>query len=145
MDFQWLTFSGLNTKQLYDILSLRSKVFVVEQNCVFLDADGLDSKAIHLLGIEDNILVGYLRLFPPGNIESALTFGRLVTDKTVRSKGYGRQLIQEMLHYCSLKYPNIAIKCSAQHYLTNFYESFGFKAYGKPYDEDGIIHIAMGL
>ncbi|MFA6303531.1 MAG: GNAT family N-acetyltransferase [Legionella sp.] len=56
-----------------------------------------------------------------------------------------RLLIQEMLHYCSLKYPNTAIKCSPQHYLTNFYESFGFKSYGKPYDEDGIIHIAMQL
>lgn len=143
IQFTWHTFSELTVEQLYAALILRSDIFVVEQNCVYLDPDGKDRQALHLLGMEEDTLAAYIRLFPPTDIENYIVFGRVVTARTARSKGYGKQLLQEMLNYCDSHYPGVEIKCSAQYYLKRFYESFGFVAYGEIYDEDGIPHIAM--
>ena len=143
IDFNWYTFSELTASQLYQALVLRSEIFVVEQQCAYLDPDGHDTEALHLLGIENNTLGAYLRLFPPKPNERELVFGRVVTAKSARNKGYGKKLIQELLNYCALCFPEILIKCSAQHYLKKFYEDLGFKTYGEVYDEDGILHIAM--
>lgn len=144
INFNWYTFSTLTTKQLYAVLALRSDIFVVEQHCPYLDPDGKDIFALHLLGIaSDDSLVAYLRLFPPTDIENYLVFGRVVTARSARSKGYGKKLIQELLTYCDDNFPGISIKCSAQYYLKQFYENFGFKVCGKVYEEDGIPHIAM--
>ncbi|AMP88979.1 GNAT family N-acetyltransferase [Legionella pneumophila] len=143
LQFKWYEFSDLTSQQLYDILALRANVFVVEQHCSYLDPDGKDFFSIHLLGLEENSLVAYLRLFLPTEIENHLTFGRVVTAKSVRSKGYGRKLIRELLSYCDLHYPGIRIQCSAQNYLKKFYEGYGFKGYGEIYEEDGIPHLAM--
>lgn len=141
--FQWFQFSDLSPYQLYDILVLRSEVFVIEQNCLYMDADGKDSEAIHLLGMQDETLAAYLRLFPPTEIESYISFGRVVTNRHVRGKGHGKQLLQTLFDYCDAHYPGITIRCSAQLYLKAFYESFGLKAHGEVYQEDGIPHIAM--
>ncbi|HHP0252071.1 TPA: GNAT family N-acetyltransferase [Legionella pneumophila] len=143
LHFKWCEFSELTSKQLYDILALRASVFVVEQHCPYLDPDGRDFFSMHLLGLEENSLVAYLRLFLPTEIENNLTFGRVVTAKSARTKGYGRKLIRELLSYCDMHYPGIRIQCSAQNYLKKFYEEFGFKSYGSVYEEDGIPHIAM--
>ncbi len=143
IDFHWYPFADLTVKQLYSVLALRSDVFVVEQNCPYLDPDGQDILAQHLLGMEDGILVAYIRLFPPTDTKNYIVFGRVVTAKSVRRKGYGRKLMEELLQYCNRQFPGVTIKCSAQHHLKHFYEQFGFKAYGEIYDEDGIPHIAM--
>lgn len=141
--FNWYNFSELTTQQLYEVLFLRSNIFIVEQNCAYTDIDGKDPSALHLLGMEENSLQSYLRLFPPTDLVNYVIFGRIVTKKSARSKGYGKLLMEELLHYCDANYPGISIKCSAQKYLTRFYEHFGFKTYGDSYEEDGISHIEM--
>lgn len=143
INFKCCTFQELTNQQIYNILALRSDIFVVEQKCIYLDPDGKDPHAYHLLGEENSDLVAYLRIFPPNDIENYIVFGRVVTARFVRSKGYGKQLMQAFLSYCVIKFPDVNIKCSAQLYLKKFYESFGFNAYGEVYDEDGIPHIAM--
>lgn len=93
--------------------------------------------------MEKDSLVAYLRLLPPTDIQHYLVFGRVVTARSARTKGYGKKLIEELLAYCDVNFPNITIKCSAQYYLKKFYEGFGFKINGEVYDEDGIPHIGM--
>ena len=143
INFNWYEFSKLNAKQLYDVLALRADVFILEQNCAYLDPDGNDIHARHLLGMEEDSLVAYVRLFPPVANEIYIIFGRVVTARSARNKGYGKKLIQELLTYCEIHFPSINIKCSAQLYLQKFYEEFGFKVVGNTYEEDGIPHIAM--
>ncbi len=143
INFKWYQFSDLTVNQLYSALMLRSEIFVVEQNCVYLDPDGKDVNALHLLGHEDNTLVAYIRLFPPTDIENFIVFGRIVTRRSSRTKGYGKNLMNELISYCDKHYPGVIIKCSAQYYLKKFYEGFGFETVGEVYQEDGIPHIAM--
>ncbi len=143
IDFKWYAFSDLTIEQLYAILSLRSRVFVVEQRCIFLDPDGKDCHAMHLLGQEKNRLVAYMRLFPPTDEQHYLVFGRISTQLSSRKKGYGKKLMEELLHYCDNHFPNIRIQCSAQYYLKKFYETFGFRAISDIYQEDDMPHIAM--
>ena len=88
-------------------------------------------------------LIAYARLFPPTDIENYIVFGRVVTARSVRTKGHGKKLMHELLAYCDTNFPGISIKCSAQLYLQQFYEGFGFKIVGKIYEEDDIPHIAM--
>lgn len=141
--FQWYQFTELSPAQLYTVLALRGEVFVVEQACRYLDPDGKDMRALHLLGVENDELLAYTRLFPPTQTENFLVFGRVATAKSARRKGYGKKLIQTLLQYCDEHFPGIPIKCSAQHYLLAFYQRFGFKAYGEVYQEENIPHIAM--
>ena len=143
INFTWHAFSELTTKQLYEILALRAEIFIVEQNCAFLDPDGKDFFAQHLLGVAEGKLVAYLRLFPSNEIKNYGVFGRILTTKANRRQGYGKQLMQELLRYCAVHFPNVGLQCSAQQRLQNFYESFRFKAYGDIYLEDDIPHIAM--
>lgn len=142
IQFQWITFNNLTTQLLYEILALRSKVFVVEQNCAYQDIDGNDLNAVHLVGISNGRLKAYLRLLPPSNT-SNLYFGRVVTAPDARQSGYGKKLLNELLQYKAQHYPNHSIACSAQLYLENFYQNFGFERLGAPYMEDGIPHIHM--
>lgn len=141
--FHWYQFSELTTELLYSVLSLRADVFVIEQNRITLDPDGKDKYALHLLGIKNGKLAAYLRLFPPSNIENTISFGRVVTEKSLRTHGYGKLLMQELFVYCETNFPNVSIRCCAQHYLKNFYESFGFKQEGDIFEVEGIQHIAM--
>lgn len=141
--FTWLKFSELSTKQLYELLALRFDVFVVEQRCFYLDPDGKDVVALHLLGTENGKLVSYARLFTPINEQSKLVFGRVAVAKSARGRGYGKLLMQEILDHCNTFHPNISIKCSAQHYLRKFYEDLGFTAQGDIYEDAGIPHIEM--
>lgn len=141
--FDWYKFSELTVEQLYAVLALRSDIFVVEQHCPYLDPDGKDLFALHLLGMDKDLLAVYIRLFPPTEKQDHIIFGRVVSSRSVRGRGYGKKLMQELMHYCETHFPGVSIKCSAQYYLKEFYESFGLKAYGEIYDEDGIPHIAM--
>jgi ElaA protein len=143
IQFTWSAFYKLSLDQLYAILALRSDVFVVEQRCFYLDPDGNDRTAVHLMGQEDNSLVAYARLFPPTDEKNYLVFGRVLTSNTVRGKGYGKKLITELLQYCDTHFKGIPIKASAQLYLQKFYEEFGFVTKGNPYDDAGVPHIEM--
>lgn len=143
IQFSWHPFSSLSAEQIYTILSLRAKVFVVEQACPYLDPDGKDRNAYHLMGMENDELVAYLRLILPTNNDSELIFGRIITAQHTRKKGYGRALMQHMLAHCETHFPHLSIRCSAQVYLKAFYESFGFVAFSDVYLEDDMPHIAM--
>jgi ElaA protein len=141
--FNWYTFSELTVEQLYAALILRSEIFVVEQQCPFLEPDGKDTDALHLLGMQQDILAAYLRLFAPTEMDDHLVFGRIVTAKSTRGTGVGKKLMVEMLRYCAENFPGILIKCSAQAHLKKFYEDFGFLVCGDAYEEDGILHLPM--
>lgn len=140
MTWQVLEWEEITLDVLQDIFSLRSEVFVVEQNCVYQDIDGKDPKATHVLGYINNELIAYSRFFKPGIYFPQASFGRTVVKKTHRGKGYGHELVAYTLKAMG---GNEEIKISAQHHLSSFYQSHGFVSKGVPYIEDGIPHIAM--
>ena len=139
------TFDELSVDELYAILHLRSAVFVVEQNCVFQDADYKDKPSYHLMGWKENILVAYTRLVPPGVAYEEPSIGRVVTALTARGSGIGRTLMQQSISECRKLFGNTSIRIGAQLYLKDFYASLGFVPTGGIYPEDGIDHIEMLL
>jgi len=147
MNIKWYCklFNDLSPIELYKILQLRNAVFVVEQNCVFQDADNKDEGCLHFMGFKDEILVAYTRLVPPGYIYKEASIGRVVTSSQHRSKGLGKELMQRSIDLCKHYFGDGPIKIGAQCYLLKFYESFGFKIIGERYDEDGIEHVHMLL
>lgn len=144
ISFVCKAFYQLSLNELYDSMKLRQKVFIVEQNCPYLDTDDKDQAAHHLLGIQNQSIVAYARLLPKGiSYEDYVSIGRIVTAETQRGKGYGIALVKEAILQCKLLFKADQIKISAQQYLIQFYESHGFQAVGEGYLEDGIPHIAM--
>ncbi|MBD0299355.1 MAG: GNAT family N-acetyltransferase [Nitrososphaera sp.] len=147
MHIHWLLkrFDELTPFQLYAALQLRSAVFVVEQNCVYLDADDKDQNSYHLLGFADNKLVAYTRIVPAGVMYQEVSIGRVVTAPGVRRTGVGRQLMQQSIKSVYNLFNNVPIRIGAQLYLQEFYASFGFQQISDVYLEDGIEHIYMLL
>ncbi len=148
MQINWLTkeFKALTAIEVYEVLQLRNEVFVVEQNCVFQDADNKDPHCYHLLGYENDMLCAYTRLVPKGvAYDDMISIGRVVTSKQVRKKGAGKMLMQQSINECYRIFGKQAIKIGAQLYLKKFYELFGFVQSGPMYLEDGIEHIEMIL
>ncbi len=143
MEIEVKTFEELTTNQLYEILQLRSEVFVVEQDCVYQDVDGKDSRALHILGREDGKLIAYARCFKQGDYFDEAAIGRIVVRENYRKLGYGHEITKASIKAIKTKYKADKIKISAQTYLVIFYESHGFKTTGDRYLEDGIPHIAM--
>jgi len=139
------TFQELSLSELYDLLQLRSGVFVVEQDCVYQDVDGKDEKALHVLGMIDNKLVAYTRCFKPGDYFNEASIGRVVVHKKHRKKGLAHLIMKRSVETIVKKYQTKQIKVSAQTYLKSFYEAHGFKKKGAKYLEDGIPHISMIL
>ncbi|MCC9134829.1 GNAT family N-acetyltransferase [Pontibacter silvestris] len=137
-------FDELTPHEMYDMLRLRSEVFVVEQNCVFLDLDNKDQKCLHLLLYKGDELVATARLVPHGlSYPDTISIGRIVTSPAVRGTGFGKVLMEIALEECYNAYGNGPIKIGAQVYAKKFYEAFGFIQSGEVYDEDGIDHIEM--
>lgn len=136
-------FSELSTDELYDILQLRSEVFVVEQNCIYQDVDGKDRKALHVMGIKEGKIAAYTRLFNAGEYFDQASLGRVVVSKDTRAFGYGHIIIKASIAAIHKYYNTKNIKISAQTYLKKFYESHGFSQIGDEYLEDEIPHIAM--
>ena len=136
-------FDDLSPAELYAIMKLRSDVFVVEQNCVYLDADGKDQLCYHLIGYNENELVAYARLLPQNVSYPYASIGRVVTSSHHRKTGAGKALMAKAIEQCAVLFGEVSIKIGAQLYLKKFYESFGFEQYGSKYDEDGIPHIPM--
>jgi ElaA protein len=143
MTFQSLKFSDLTAQQLYDVLQLRSEVFVVEQDCVYQDIDGYDQVAIHMLYYDKNTLVVYARILPPNTYFEKLSIGRIIVKETYRGKDYGHQLMRHCLDFISSEFEKQTIKISAQEHLKSFYAQHGFVQIGDGYLEDGIPHVAM--
>ena len=132
----------LSRKEINDIFSLRSEVFVVEQECIYKDIDGKDEKADHVLLIINNELVGYTRVFNENIYFKEASFGRAVVKKNYRGEGYGHLLVEKSLEHLKTNKQS-PIKISAQSHLKEFYSSHGFVAKGEDYMEDGIPHTAM--
>ena len=143
MEIEIKTFNELDTNTLYDILQLRSSVFVVEQDCVYQDIDSKDKQALHvILKVEGN-LVAYTRCFAPGLYFKEASIGRVVVVRQHRKNKYGHQIMERSIQEISKNYNTEKIKISAQKHLKQFYENHGFYKIGKQYLEDGIPHISM--
>ena len=147
MTLTWtcLAFERLSAAELYRILQRRNEVFVVEQHCVFQDADGKDPLAWHLCGWQEAELLAYARLLAPGDYYPEAAIGRVLSAPSHRGRGLGRALMQEALSRCRSLFGPGPLRIGAQQHLSAFYGSLGFLADGVPYLEDGIPHIEMLL
>lgn len=137
------TFNQLTTEELYQILRLRSEVFVVEQDCVYQDVDNKDQKALHIIGTKNGEIVAYTRIFKPGDYFNNVSIGRVVVSQDQRKYGLGKRIMQASLAAIDQRFPNQPIEISAQSYLLKFYTELGFKVTGEEYLEDGIPHRRM--
>lgn len=142
MNWEIKRFDALSLVEMYETLQLRAEVFVVEQNCVYQDIDGKDSKAIHVLGKTGGKIVAYARLFRPGDYFDEASIGRVVVKPEFRAQKLGHDLMRESIAALA-QLGETVIAISAQLYLKKFYESHGFVAEGAPYLEDDIPHIRM--
>ena len=136
-------FDELTPLELYSIVRLRNEVFVVEQNCVFQDADNKDPASYHLMGWKNEKLIAYSRIIPAGIAYDLPSIGRVVTSPEARRNGTGKELMKESIEAIKKLFGNVSIKLGAQLYLKNFYESFQFIQSSRVYLEDGIEHIEM--
>ena len=138
-------FDELTVTELYAIMQLRNEVFVIEQNCVYQDADDKDQLCQHFCGWDADKLVAYTRIIPPGISYAQASIGRVVTSPAYRAGGAGRQLMKESISLTFSQFNCTQIKIGAQVYLTKFYQSLGFVPSSIEYLEDGIAHIEMIL
>lgn len=155
LKFTCVPFQKLSVSELYEIMALRQAVFVVEQNCPYLDADGKDLTGWHLMGRNmehpatsgtEGVLVAYTRLLPKGvAYDNYASIGRVVSSPKVRGLGYGKTLMIESISQIKKRFPNQPVKIGAQSYLLKFYQSLGFESTGEEYLEDGIPHTSMVL
>lgn len=143
MKFQIKTFEELNTTELYNILQLRSEVFVVEQDCVYQDVDFKDQKSLHIFGTKNDKIVAYTRIFKPGDYFDNASIGRVVVAASERKYGFGHDLMKASIKAVKTALKVDKITISAQKYLKKFYESHNFIQVGEEYLEDGIPHIRM--
>ena len=137
------TFSELDTEDLYQILRLRSEVFVVEQDCVYQDIDNKDQNAIHLYYKENHQIVAYTRIFKAGHYYENPCIGRVVVSKKNRGNDLGKKIMIDSREYIKQNIKAEKIELSAQKYLDKFYKDLGFYKIGEDYLEDGIPHQRM--
>jgi ElaA protein len=146
-EWQWRSFADLTQRELYEVLAQRQQVFVLEQQCLYNDFDGLDPEAHHLLGWRTidgrRQLAAYLRCLAPGAKYTEMSLGRVLTTKAARGMGIGRELLEQGILHAERLHAGHPIKIGAQQYLENFYAGFGFVAIGAHYEEDGIMHVDM--
>ncbi|MBI3518356.1 MAG: GNAT family N-acetyltransferase [Bacteroidetes bacterium] len=144
--FATKTFQELSTTELYQLLQLRAEVFVVEQNCPYLDMDDKDQQSFHVLGYDQGKLVACTRLVPIGiSYEKEPSIGRVVTHPSVRKLGYGKLLMQYSITETKKRFNSSVIVIGAQLYLDRFYRELGFVPEGEMYLEDNIPHRTMRL
>jgi ElaA protein len=149
MQWQWLSFAQLGADALYSVMAQRQQVFVLEQQCLYQDLDGLDLDAWHLLAWDGQQeggrrhLVAYLRCLAPGIKYDEVSLGRVLTAQSARRQGLGRMLMGQAVQRAGQQFPGHGIRISAQLYLQHFYAGFGFLPTSAPYDEDGIAHVEM--
>lgn len=147
IEWQWSSFEALSNRDLYAVLAARQNVFLLEQQCLYPDFDGLDLDAHHLLAWVtqdgERQLGAYLRVLAPGAKYAEMSLGRVLTTSAARGSGIGRALLAQGIAHAQALHPGHAIRIGAQLYLEKFYHSFGFDTVTPPYDEDGIMHIDM--
>ena len=144
LNWLWCRFRDLSAEDVYDMLALRSQVFVLEQKCVYLDSDGFDRHAWHLLGRDaGGTLRAYLRVVDPGRKYESPSIGRVVTDPSQRGAGHGHALIAEGLRRAEATWPGRANRIGAQAHLQGFYGRHGYVPVGEVYIEDDIPHVDM--
>tara|TARA_B100001250_G_scaffold183026_1_gene157526 strand:- start:478 stop:921 length:444 start_codon:yes stop_codon:yes gene_type:complete len=136
-------FSELDNNEIYEILKLRSEVFVVEQKCIYQDLDNKDQKAIHLLLKKNNEIIAYTRIFKSGEYYKNPSIGRVVVCKKERGKDFGKKVMRKSINYIKENIEGNKIELSAQKYLDKFYRELGFYVEGEEYLEDGIPHQRM--
>lgn len=136
-------FDELTLEELYEILKLRSEVFVVEQNCIYNDIDGKDKTSFHVIIKENNEITAYLRVLPPGISYENASLGRVLVAKDARGMGYAKAIVTEGINCILRNFNTNKITIGAQEYLKDFYSEFGFKPVSEVYDEDGIPHLDM--
>lgn len=142
----WRRFEELSLDELYDLLALRAEVFVAEQRSPYLDVDGRDRIALHLLAQGgDEGLAGYLRVLPPPGPRGAARIGRLAAAPHARGQGLARRMMKAALGRIAESWPQATVGLAAQTQLCGFYESFGFRRVGDDYDEEGVRHCDMVL
>ncbi len=143
--FAWQSFDALTVRELHDLLRLRADVFVIEQHCLFVDIDGRDPEALHLLvrSTEGGALLGTLRLFPPHLGAGQVRIGRVATALPARGTGLGRAMMVESLAETERRFGVVPVRIEAQSRLEAFYRSLGFARASEDYEEDGILHCAM--
>ncbi|RLJ63351.1 ElaA protein [Lacinutrix venerupis] len=136
-------FNEFTIQELYNLLQLRSEVFVVEQNCVYQDIDFKDQKALHVIGYKNEKIVAYTRIFRPGDYFKLSSIGRVVVAKNQRQHKYGYDIMNASIIAIKKYFNTSEIKISAQCYLKKFYNNLEFFEVGEEYLEDGIPHIGM--
>ncbi|MEN9743900.1 MAG: hypothetical protein RLZZ65_1705 [Bacteroidota bacterium] len=141
--FELQDFQDFSPQRLYAYLQLRSEVFVVEQNCVYQDLDGMDEFSKHVLVFENEQLIACARIVPAGVLYEVVSIGRVIVAESHRGKALGHQLIDFCIEQIELQLNPAQIVLSAQAHLQNFYAKHGFMAIGVGYLEDGIPHIKM--
>jgi len=145
MDTNWFCkrFSELTTKEFHDVIQLREEVFVVEQDCPYLDVDGKDIDALHVFGTSGEQVIATARILPQGISYDEVSIGRVVVSPNARGKGIGVELMKEVMYQIEKRFGAIPVRISAQTYLLKYYAEFGFQQEGEPYLEDNIPHIQM--
>jgi ElaA protein len=143
LEWQLLSFTELPRESMYALLRLRQQVFVVEQNCAYLDLDNLDQHAMHMFCTRNQELLAYQRCLAPGLSYRESSLGRIVVSPTMRGQQLGRDLVQRGIDHNLLQWPGSGIRINAQAHLHEFYSSLGFTAEGDAYLEDNIPHIQM--
>lgn len=136
-------FNKLTPKELYGILKIRQEVFVVEQTCYYLDADGTDERAVHVWAENSGQILAYCRIFEPGIKYAEASIGRVLTHPAFRNLQLGKIVLKLAMYTIESRFRTQAIRISAQDYLLPFYHSFGFRATENKYLEDGIPHTEM--
>ena len=143
MKWSCKAFKELSLDEFHDIIQLREIVFVVEQDCPYLDVDGKDKDALHVFGEYEGNIVATTRILKPGKSYDEVAIGRVVTSPTVRGMGMGKQLMEESMKFVQLHFGKVPVRISAQTYLLRYYKSFGFIETGQEYLEDNIPHFEM--
>ncbi len=134
-------FGELTTKELYEILKLRSEIFVVEQNCVYQDIDNIDYDSLHFFYMDNNTVLAYLRVFYKNDEDGVVQIGRVVNRE--HGKGLGKKLFTESIKIIKDRFKANKMYLEAQVYAIGFYEKFGFKVISDEFLEDGIPHVKM--
>ena len=143
VNWKLYSFNELSLAQLYNVLKLRQEIFVVEQDCPYMDCDDYDQESLHLMAMVDGGLAGYARILPAGLYYKEPSIGRIVTAADFRRMGLGKRIIAKGLEIMEDRFGKTPIRIMAQCYLIKFYEAFGFATVGEEFLEDGIPHIEM--
>ena len=143
MNWKIKRFEEMTTTELYEILRVRSEVFVVEQTCIYQDLDLKDKKAYHLFCENNGEIAAYLRILDKGVSYPEISIGRVLTRETNRRIGLAREMMQKAISFVEEELSEMQIRISAQLYLKKFYESLGFSVTSDIYLEDDIEHIEM--